>query len=157
MTTRELARAAGVSEGTLFNVFSGKDELITAVVESALDQEPFERAVRAIDPTLGPFDAVVAAVRLVQERTVEIWQLLSALGTHQASGDRPLPVSSALTELFERYDLTLGAPEASRLLRALTLALTHPRLTPEAMAPERIASVFLHGVGAGATTGERPR
>lgn len=146
VTTRQLARAAGVSEGTLFNVFAGKDVLIAAAVETALDQEPFEQAVRAIDPTLDIAEAVIAAVRLIQERIVEIWQLLSALGPRHAAVDRPLPVSPALTDLFERDEIRLTPAEAARLLRALTLALTHPSLASEAMAPERIAAIFLHGV-----------
>lgn len=148
VTTRELARAAGVSEGTLFNVFAGKDELIGAALETALDQGPFERAVRSIDPSLGLPEAVAAAIRLVQERIVDIWRLLSVLGPRHAAVDRPLPVSAALTELFERHagELTIDAVDAARLLRALTLSLTHPTLTPEPAPAERIVDILLHGI-----------
>jgi AcrR family transcriptional regulator len=64
VTCRHLARAAGVSEGTLFNVFTDKDELLAAALESALDPAPFELAVSQIDPTQ-PFEQqLVAATRL---------------------------------------------------------------------------------------------
>ena len=52
VTSREIAAAAGVSEGTLFNVFADKDELINAAIDAVIDQAPFERAIAAIDPNL---------------------------------------------------------------------------------------------------------
>ena len=42
-----------------------------------------------------------------------------------------------------------GTPaDAARLLRALTLAMTHPMLVGEPVAPPEIVNLFLHGVGA---------
>ena len=37
VTTRELATAAGVAEGTIFKVFDDKDDLLRSAVERALD------------------------------------------------------------------------------------------------------------------------
>ena len=42
ITTKQIAHGAGVSEGTIFNVFADKDELIEAVIEAALDPQPLE-------------------------------------------------------------------------------------------------------------------
>jgi AcrR family transcriptional regulator len=148
-TTREIAQAAGVSEGTLFNVFGDKDELIAAVVDAAIDQEPFERAVREIDTGLAFEHRLVVATELIRRRIVDIWRLVSQVGPkHGMSDHRPLPASPALAAMFEAAPvrLTLEPQRAALHLRALTLALTHPVLAAEPWPAERIVEVFLHGV-----------
>lgn len=149
VTSRQIAHAAGVSEGTVFNVFTDKDELIAAALDEALDQAPFERAVAAIDACRPLHAQLVEATALIQHRIVDIWRLVSGLGHRPEHTSRPLPVSAALTALFERHadELTVSPGEAARLLRALTLSLTHPMLAAEAMSTERIVEVFLHGIG----------
>jgi AcrR family transcriptional regulator len=150
VTTRELALAAGVSEGTLFNVFADKDELIDAVIDAATDQAPIEQAIAAIDTSL-PFEAqLVKATELLQHRTSEIWRLLSKLVDHHrhASPSR-LPEITALTELMTVHAARLDAdpPEAARILRSLALALTHPMFCTEPATAETIVDRFLHGCG----------
>lgn len=151
VTTRQLATAAGVSEGTLFNVFADKDELISAAIEAAIDQAPYELALTAIDPT-ATFEArLVLATELTQRRIVDIWKLVSQAGPqHRKDADhRPLPDSRALIAMFEsEAELLREKPASSaRLLRALTLSLTHPLLTAEPRPAGEIVDVFLHGVG----------
>ncbi|MEM1231317.1 MAG: TetR/AcrR family transcriptional regulator [Pseudomonadota bacterium] len=56
MTMRELARSAGVAQGTLYNLYSSKDELIVAAVDDLLT-ELGEQAVAA--ETAPGFDAII--------------------------------------------------------------------------------------------------
>lgn len=88
VTSRQIAEAAGVAEGTIFAVFRDKQAIVRAAVEAALDPEPTERALAAIDRGL-PFDEqLVAAVVIIQERTTNIWRLISSVGD---AGAKPSP------------------------------------------------------------------
>jgi AcrR family transcriptional regulator len=151
VTSRQIAHAAGVSEGTIFNVFADKDELIEAAIATAIDQAPFEQAIAEIDRGAPYEHRLLLATELIQRRIVDIWRIVSQLEPHRpASEHRPLPDSEALTELLatEPDRLRIEPAEAARLLRALTLSLTHPMLAAAPRSAADIVDVFLHGSGA---------
>jgi AcrR family transcriptional regulator len=154
VTTKQIACAAGIAEGTIFRVFADKDELLDATLEAALDQEPFEAALRSVDAGL-PFEQqLVEATELIQQRVVDVWTLLSHLSPKRHDQvRRPMTDSPALVAIFDahRERLRVEPAVAARHLRALTLSLTHPMIAGEAAAAADIVDTVLHGVATGPT------
>lgn len=151
ITTRQLAEIAGVSEGTIFNAFDDKDDLIDAVVESTLDTTALEAALAAIDPDQ-PFEArLVEATTHMQRRMVEIWRLFAVIGGRVHRNRDRLQVSPGLIAIFESAPEQVRLPpaDAARVLGAITMALSYPLLGARPASPSEIVEQFLHGAARG--------
>ena len=157
VTTREIAEAAGVAEGTIFRVFPDKESLIEAVVEAAFDMHAVDEGLAAIDPTLPLEPRLVAAVELLRRRVAELMQLRTAVEMLPASVGRRLELRhhaidlTGLAAVFEpdRDRLRHSPLQAAYLLRGMTIVGTHPTLLlDEPLSSAEIVSLFLDGVRA---------
>jgi hypothetical protein len=93
----------------------------------------------------------VGAIEILQQRVVDVWRLVSSIGTRfHDHARRPIADSDALVTLFEANQtrLTVEPIVAARLLRAFTLSATHPMLVGEPMSPLEIVKIFLFGISA---------
>lgn len=167
VSTRQIAEAAGVAEGTIFRAFATKDELIDAVIEEVFDEQRTRDAILAIDRGLPLTERLVRAVTILQDRTRRVFALFHALrlrpGWGRHDGDDP-PAHESLhakqqhdRDLLELVLVDLIGADAQELrfpplesvtaLRAAVFALTHPLLGDERLArPDRIVDLVLHGI-----------
>jgi len=150
VTTKQIAEAAGVAEGTIFRAFCDKETLIDAAIEAAFDTATLEESIAAIDPLLD-FEARLAiAVEVMRERHAEIWRLMSNVGNRSpGQPKRSLADINALADLLagERERLAQSPVAAARILRALTVALSPPLFGGETPPPAvEIVGLFLHGL-----------
>ncbi len=83
VTTRQLADAAGVAEGTLFRVFDDKEQLVREAAFAAADPTLGLDALAAIDAGMPLRDRLVRLVELMEQRVgqVHVWMtVLHRLG-----------------------------------------------------------------------------
>jgi AcrR family transcriptional regulator len=150
VTTREIAQAAGIAEGTIFRVFDDKTALLDAVIDAALDPSPAERAIRAIDDSLSFEDRLVAAVEILRQRVLSVFQVLSAAsGTTRGTSTQRSTDLPALIAIFESEaaHLSRAPADAARVLRGLTFACVHPAFgTDEPLTSRDIVTVLLDGI-----------
>ena len=155
VTTRQIADAAGVAEGTIFRVFDSKDDLVTAAVEKALDMEPFLADLQAIDLDQDLRGRLTDLCDRLQDRFRGIFLLMSAMGMvgppkahrHMEAGRRRAERIMVAVVEADADRLTCTPVQLVHMLRMLTFSGTHPHISDgHILTPEQIVGTLLDGV-----------
>ncbi|WP_418277085.1 TetR/AcrR family transcriptional regulator [Isoptericola jiangsuensis] len=174
VTTRQLADAAGVAEGTLFRAFGDKPSLVGAVAMEGLHRasgpDETRAELAAIDRSLPLEVRLAAVIELGRHRMADVvrWMtVLRHLHPHTGPGDLSGPGQTLRVKLLQQRDEQRAAtiegltdvlrPDADRLRVPLDVAValvesaiagTHGRIDHLLPAPSAtvVADVLVHGL-----------
>jgi len=121
VSTRQIAAAAGVAEGTIFGVFESKNSLVVCSVIQALDPQVTLDGLKAIDPGLPLRERMAIAADLVHDRFAENAQLLTAARKLIIAGHGDPDSQSRMMISRERLKNALTGviePDAAQLRRS---------------------------------------
>ena len=161
VTTSQIARAAGIAEGTIFRVFPEKRELVMATLRSAMSGEAELARIRRIPLDAPLAERLVAGLKAIEDYQRRFWALLRVFretGWQPASDavqpggtcEHPMTaIRTALQALLEpdASSLRIDPQAAAGLLLSLAFSsrmADHGLGEPSATA-EELVDLFLHG------------
>ena len=151
VTSRQIAQAAGVAEGTIFRAFGDKESLIRAAVERYLESSPIRQPLTDINPDLALEDKIRAAVVILQARFRGVFRMVSILGEHphpRSAHDRKA-LNAMFSKLFEPDLERLNIPpeHVAKLLRWICFASSLPPLNDgEYYTADELTDMILYGI-----------
>jgi AcrR family transcriptional regulator len=160
VSTRQIASAAGVAEGTIFGVFETKTKLVVCSLVKALDPQPTLDALAAIDRAADLRERIAQAAEIVHHRFIEGAHLMHAARrlffetapdaeAQRNMADSRLRTQAAIVEIFEpdAAVLRISPEQAGRLLMLHCGANAFgPFGAPEEFRGSDLATLLLDGI-----------
>lgn len=125
LTSKQIAEAAGVAEGTIFRAFGDKESLIDATIEKFLDPEPLRRELRAIPIELALEDKLLRIVELMRKRFSDVFRVMASIRKpHVPQHDSRRIFGEIISEVLSPHlsDLNWPAERCGQIVRLMTFA-----------------------------------
>jgi AcrR family transcriptional regulator len=122
VTTLQIARAAGISEPTIFRAFADKNEVLAACLAEVTDPRHVVEELEAIEPAIDLRERLVAAIEVVRaqgERTGAVVNAVSLAGPARPRTREALPDE-------ERARLSESRNSSYRRLHAAIVTVLEP-------------------------------
>lgn len=161
VTSREMADAAGIAEGTIFRAFPDKAAVIREAVKASMNPAPICDALADIAESASIETQLETAAAVLLERTERIAALHSILRTaHTSTSSKPAGIPqfvrdsdaailAGLTRLLERHTDRLRVPpdRAAIVFRGLVFANAHPMTAADQKTtPAELVDLLLSGI-----------
>ncbi len=161
VTSREMAEAAGIAEGTIFRVFPDKPSVIIEAVKFSMDPVPVCEALAHIPVSAPMARQLEDAATILLEHSERVAALVGVLrAAHSAASAAPASarhfihtsnaaILASLTDIFSRHldTLRVAPARAAFAFRGFIFANAHPMAASEQKAtPREIVDLVLHGV-----------